>query len=239
MTSTTRIASPQITSTINPTQGLIDYVGDVKPYHTKILDVLVEYVYTEQINTTIREQWNWDTAQALSSDLVQVSSGAVQVPILVPTTIGERFGFDVHLFLQDSIASTMEDIRPVGYGMDAYSTDVGGGFGTNPDPDGLSITVMGSGNTIFVGSISGTTLTVTSVSMGTLTAGQTILGTTAPVASNTVVLTQLTTVVPGTYGVEGTYKVSVSQSIVSEQMSIAPSTFTVNPDGFDQDPFDV
>jgi hypothetical protein len=80
-------------------------------------------------------------------------------------------------------------------------------------------------------------LTVFSVSAGTLTAGETISGTT--VVPNTIVLEQLTAAVPGVLGVEGTYKVSISQTVGSEQMAITSSTFTVNPDGFDQDPFDV
>lgn len=32
---------------IDPTEGLLLYVQDIKPYHSKVLDVLVEYVYTE------------------------------------------------------------------------------------------------------------------------------------------------------------------------------------------------
>jgi hypothetical protein len=232
-TNTARIVSPRITSTINPTQGLVDYVGDVKPYHSKILDVLVEYVYTEQINTTIQEQWGSDMAQAMSTDSVGVSSGAVQVPILVPTTIGERFGFDVHLFLQDSIAATMEDIRPVGYGMDSFSTEVGGGFGTNPDPDGLSITAIGTGNTTFLGSISGTVLTATNVS-GVI--GSNVAIQSATVLPNTFIQNQLT----GLAGGAGTYAVSVSQTVaVPEQMSVVSVSTPLHMNGFDQDLFDV
>lgn len=45
---------------IDPTQGLVDYVHAVKPYHTKLLEVLVEYVYTEHISATVKERWKWD-----------------------------------------------------------------------------------------------------------------------------------------------------------------------------------
>lgn len=44
---------------IDPTQGLVEYVLATKPYHTKILDVLVEYVYAENINVTITEDLQW------------------------------------------------------------------------------------------------------------------------------------------------------------------------------------
>jgi hypothetical protein len=242
MTSTTRITSPQITSTINPTQGLIDYVGDVKPYHTKILDVLVEYVYTEQINATIQEQWNWDAALAVPSDddaggITSDDEGSEVIPAVYPlvaTSIGENFGFDIHLFLQDSIAATMEDIRPVGYGMDSFSTEVGGGFGTNPDPDGLSITTIGTGNATFLGSISGTVLTTTTNIGGVI--GSNVAIQSASVLPNTLILNQLT----GFTGGAGTYVVSVSQTIaVPEQMSVISVSTPIHLNGFDQDLFDV
>jgi len=41
---------------LDPIQGLIDYVNDIKPFHTKIIEVLSEYVAVENINTTIQEQ---------------------------------------------------------------------------------------------------------------------------------------------------------------------------------------
>lgn len=38
---------------LDPVQGLINFSLDVKPFHTKIVEVLVEYVYTEYIDVTI------------------------------------------------------------------------------------------------------------------------------------------------------------------------------------------
>lgn len=40
----------------DPIQGLIDYVLDVKPYHTKILDVFTNYVHTDEVNVNFDEQ---------------------------------------------------------------------------------------------------------------------------------------------------------------------------------------
>lgn len=37
-------------NTRDPVQGLIDYVKDVKPFHTKILEVWVEYIYTDAVS---------------------------------------------------------------------------------------------------------------------------------------------------------------------------------------------
>lgn len=39
--------------TIDPIQGLVDYVSDIKPFHTKIFEVLFEYIYTDNVNTTV------------------------------------------------------------------------------------------------------------------------------------------------------------------------------------------
>lgn len=43
-------------NTRDPVQGLIDYVQDVKPYHTKILEVWVEYIYGDKIEATIKDE---------------------------------------------------------------------------------------------------------------------------------------------------------------------------------------
>lgn len=45
---------------IDPVQGLIDYVSDIKPYHTKIVEVLLEYVHIDTIDVTILDQLNLD-----------------------------------------------------------------------------------------------------------------------------------------------------------------------------------
>jgi len=41
--------------TLDPIQGLYDYVQDIKPYHTKIVEVLIEYVYDDDVVTVIDE----------------------------------------------------------------------------------------------------------------------------------------------------------------------------------------
>lgn len=39
----------------DPVQGLISYVLDVKPYHTKIAEIIVEYIYNDNLNVTMTE----------------------------------------------------------------------------------------------------------------------------------------------------------------------------------------
>lgn len=76
-----------------------------------------------------------------------------------------------------------------------------------------------SGNTLtgsFTGSVAGTTLTVTSIEEGTLAVGQVVSDLTGNLVANTVI-TGLGT---GTGG-EGTYAVSINQTVASEPMTAA------------------
>ncbi len=43
---------------INPTEGLVSYVNAVKPYHTKVLDVLITYIYSDQLSGTMTESYS-------------------------------------------------------------------------------------------------------------------------------------------------------------------------------------
>lgn len=45
----------------DPLQGLINYVKDVKPYHTKILDIVLEYVHNEDVDVSIVEELDIET----------------------------------------------------------------------------------------------------------------------------------------------------------------------------------
>lgn len=63
--------------TIDPVAGLVAYVEEIKPYHTKIIEVLVEYIHTDCIDVTITEDfelaigvpsnplaWGWSEEEA-------------------------------------------------------------------------------------------------------------------------------------------------------------------------------
>lgn len=45
---------------LDPIQGLIDYVEDIKPYHTKIIEVMIEYVYDDKTDAIIRETLDFE-----------------------------------------------------------------------------------------------------------------------------------------------------------------------------------
>lgn len=55
---------------IDPTEGLLQYVQEVKPYHSKVLDVFVEYVYAEKLATQIKDKAKLDlTMVGANSDV--------------------------------------------------------------------------------------------------------------------------------------------------------------------------
>lgn len=41
---------------IDPTEGLVEYAQAVKPYHSKVLDIFVEYVYTETLASKVTDK---------------------------------------------------------------------------------------------------------------------------------------------------------------------------------------
>lgn len=47
-------------TTRDPVQGLVDYVLDIKPYHTKILEIWVEYIYNDKISGRIHDSLEMD-----------------------------------------------------------------------------------------------------------------------------------------------------------------------------------
>lgn len=70
----------------DPTVGLVEFATSVKPYHSKILDVLVEYVYQETIDVSVGEKdWRMETQLTRST---------------VPAAFspGYGFGWDVTMF---------------------------------------------------------------------------------------------------------------------------------------------
>lgn len=77
--------------TLDPIQGLIDYVADIKPYHSKVFETSVEYVYTEYVNVNILD------VNDLNISLLDVDNINTSVnensSLAVPTNISEMFDF--------------------------------------------------------------------------------------------------------------------------------------------------
>lgn len=58
---------------IDPVQALVEYINDVKPYHSKVVEVNVNYTHTEQANTTMMEVLT--TTWSISINSVAASLG--------------------------------------------------------------------------------------------------------------------------------------------------------------------
>jgi len=54
---------------LDPVQGLIDYIEDIKPYHTKVIESLVEYVGIELIDVTMLEKFLFDIDMVYGSSI--------------------------------------------------------------------------------------------------------------------------------------------------------------------------
>lgn len=44
----------------NPISGLVEFAQDIKPYHTKIIEVLVDYIYEETMNVKVDDEMSMD-----------------------------------------------------------------------------------------------------------------------------------------------------------------------------------
>jgi len=58
--------------TIDPVQGLIDYVLDIKPYHTKIVEVLIDHVGSDTVNVIIEDRQQLDVDILFLDDFYEV-----------------------------------------------------------------------------------------------------------------------------------------------------------------------
>jgi hypothetical protein len=141
------ITSPQTLTAINPTEGLVQYVQSVKPYHTKILEVLVEYVYTDPITVVVQDSMfsQTDLTNILGLRYGEDPTIPQSIELYAATSISDQLQIELSLSFFDSISAVITDIRPVGYGMDLYSDGSNGTFGSVRDPSGLAVTTIGSG----------------------------------------------------------------------------------------------
>lgn len=65
---------------IDPVQSLVDFVLDIKPYHSKILEVLVEYIYTDSCLVTFSEEWEIDIKLETPQSYIVCDEGWAMYP---------------------------------------------------------------------------------------------------------------------------------------------------------------
>lgn len=142
------MASPLIEALrrIDPSRGFVDYVNHVKPYHSKILEVLEEYVWMDAIDVTVREShhvnveflrpdvnvtfdagwgFQWNAPDSSSSQMFRISSctGGLGGTVVVDGDCRDRLlpATKMLVWINESAPSTaVYDIATVAY---SSSTD--------------------------------------------------------------------------------------------------------------------
>lgn len=88
---------------IDAAEGFVRYVNAVKPFHSKILDVLIEYVYKEDIKCSVTEKWKTDVHQfKTTTDVTWDASAGQYVPSthscyfdIIASTVGAGGSFTI------------------------------------------------------------------------------------------------------------------------------------------------
>jgi hypothetical protein len=166
---------------IDPTEGLLLYVQDIKPYHSKVLDILVEYVYTEPMTIAMLDR----TKLAIGLPVI-VEDDPLRSP-QVPFVYSRGYGY-----VWSPYSSTMVGGLPQGTVLEAQGplsieAAVSGTTVTlTPDPSGYTFTVgqqvtltttgtfppvasgdpISQGGTYYVASSAGVTITLARTSGG-------------------------------------------------------------------------
>lgn len=99
-----------MTSNRDPLQGLIDYVNAIKPFHTKIADIRVQYNHTDNVNVVITEQIHMD----IHMDLFEMMN----------TTISENMYFSVDELVQRDVVRVTISDRTSNGGYDVPAWDI-------------------------------------------------------------------------------------------------------------------
>lgn len=99
-----------MTSNRDPLQGLIDYVNAIKPFHTKIADIRVQYNHTDNVNVVITEQIHMD----IHIDLFEMMN----------TTASENMYFSVDELVQRDVVRVTISDRTSNGGYDVPAWDI-------------------------------------------------------------------------------------------------------------------
>lgn len=102
-------------TSIDPIQALIDYVNDIKPYHSKIVETNVEYVYTEPANTTMLESlvmtWSIPIQNTSTTDIIvqgdETQNLSVDTMVTIEGSVGNNGTYIVTALSFDGTNSTI------------------------------------------------------------------------------------------------------------------------------------
>lgn len=74
-----------------PIQGLIEYIHEIKPYHTKLLDVFVQYLYQEDLKVTMSERLQIDIGLGFTEIISPLIHIDLPTSPVVNPLIGDRY----------------------------------------------------------------------------------------------------------------------------------------------------
>jgi len=173
---TTPITQSTTTFSIDPAEGFVQYTQAVKPYHSKILDVLIEYVYYENINVTMRERWSWTNTLVRPNTEVVPSCGFGVIWDSSPYTLND---FPI-VVIKQAIGETpieltflSDTLHPsnvlISYNPDGYIVNVGDPitFQTTGILPNTTVGIISVGLVYYVTSVSGNILTISRTPTGT------------------------------------------------------------------------
>lgn len=115
----------------NDIQSLIDYIKDIKPFHTKLSDVLVEYHHHDLVGVTITDAHKVRLRQSSTWDYNYISNGITN-RFRLPAVVLPRFSFEDgsrHLWtlrgIEDAIPQYPTAYRvPYNNGMEVFVNGV-------------------------------------------------------------------------------------------------------------------
>ena len=157
----------------DPTDGFVAYTLAVKPYHCKLLEVLIEHIYKESVTVNITEKWRWSVG-ITSPDIEVVPmcessntwDSLTSVNDYIPTRIIKAVGetpIEV-IFLSDPAIPT---IITVSHNPDNYIINIGDPitFQTTGSFPNTTVGPISPGLVYYVYSINGDSIEVSNTSV--------------------------------------------------------------------------
>lgn len=157
----------------DPTDGFVAYTLAVKPYHCKLLEVLIEHIYKESVTVNITEKWRWSVG--ITSPDIEVipmcessntwdslTSANDYIPTRIIKAVGET-PIEV-IFLSDPATPT---IITVSYNPDNYIINIGDPitFQTTGSFPNTTVGPISPGLVYYVYSINGDSIEVSKTSV--------------------------------------------------------------------------
>jgi len=110
---------------IDPINSLIEYVNEIKPFHSKIIETLTEYVYSENINVTMTDLAKFDIGVVVEGvDIIDINSNLNSNEIGGSYGVGPYDSSPSHPVIAVNITLTQGAFDPIAPGFDVDNNTV-------------------------------------------------------------------------------------------------------------------